>query len=66
MTRRDYVLIADALRNACPAGSRDVCSPNSAAYTAWLASVCGVSAALGRTNPKFESDRFLLACGVIL
>jgi len=57
MTRKDYVLLAVALKNARP--ERDgLCQ------TAWLAAVTNVSDALMRDNPRFVSGRFLDACGV--
>jgi hypothetical protein len=66
VTRRDYVLIADALRNAKPATLHTVVRHSDhIAHTAWLASCYGIAHAIRRTNPKFDADRFLLACGVL-
>jgi len=55
MTRKDYVSLASALRNAIPA------SPE--ANLAWLSAVCAISDALMADNTHFDSDRFLEACG---
>lgn len=60
MTRKDYVLIAQAMRNA---------QPNRAEYIgpegrAWLASVYSLSNALLRDNPRFNPDTFHSACGI--
>jgi hypothetical protein len=63
MTRKDYVTLAKSLHNAKPGGDPDYASPMSdAAYTAWLAAVCGVSDALTKDNARFDSDRFIKAC----
>lgn len=66
MTRKDYVTLSKALRNAKP-GSHPDYSPqySHGAHSAWLAAVCGVADALTKDNPNcFDSDRFLTACGV--
>lgn len=60
MTRRDYVLIARALKDA---------QPNPAEYIgpegrAWLAAVYSVSWALAKDNARFDANRFHEACGV--
>jgi len=63
MTRKDYVLLATALRNARPGFYHDV-TQASPAQTVWLASAYSVADALTKDNPRFDSDRFLTACGV--
>ncbi|MGH7179106.1 MAG: hypothetical protein ACREJC_17140, partial [Tepidisphaeraceae bacterium] len=57
MTRKDYILLAVALRNARPPDGE-----TRNARLAWLAAVCGVADACTRDNPRFDSDRFLNAC----
>lgn len=61
MTRKDYILIAEALKTV-----RDGYSPH---WNANLFRACDDHAhdladRLGRDNPRFERDRFLKACGV--
>lgn len=61
MTRKDYVLIARALKDA-----RSITvdrNGNSRSSTEWLAAVTSVSDALMRDNSRFDSARFLDACG---
>ena len=69
MTRKDYVLLASALRNARPATyptlAEGISKPFAPDVMAWLASVYGVSDALMRDNARFEPVRFQVACGVL-
>lgn len=60
MTRKDYVILAKALRNARPATFSD--GAKSHEYTVWLAAACSVADALMADNNRFDSDRFLNAC----
>lgn len=58
MTRKDYQLIADALKSA-----RDEST------TEWLRAgveraASRVAQALRATNPRFDVTRFLVACGI--
>lgn len=58
MTRKDYVLLADALRYTLP----DVCREISLRQHA---NDCeAVANALAKENPRFDRARFLAACGV--
>jgi len=67
MTKKDYVLLAQALRNAKPATLHTVTThADRLAHTAWLAAACGVADALTADNARFDSDRFLRACEAVL
>lgn len=66
MTRKDYVLIAAALKEA-----RDMLAANGANLTRTQCSLNGADAsaieladALSRDNPRFDRERFLKAAGV--
>jgi hypothetical protein len=61
MSRRDYILIARALRAARTI--RVDANGNSRPNTQWLACATCVSHALGCDNPRFDAARFLTACG---
>ncbi len=58
MTRKDYVLLAKALRDAEPVRAT-IGSPE---RVAWFAACASVSDALMRENPRFNSARFMDAC----
>ena len=65
MTRKDYVLIAEALKDSKPTtwdGSTE--QFDNGAYTAWLSSVRMLCYRLSQNNPRFDRERFLAACGV--
>jgi polysaccharide pyruvyl transferase WcaK-like protein len=53
MTRKDYVLIAAALKAACPTVN-----------VTYRACVDSIANALGLENARFDRERFLKACGV--
>lgn len=57
MTRKDYVLIADALKHAA------ACDPGTEGGGIYRAAVC-IADALAADNPRFDRARFLQACGV--
>lgn len=65
MTRKDFEIIAAALKNALPVAK--FASSTRAAEEQINAhrDICGVLAnALGQTNPRFDTARFLKACGI--
>ena len=62
MTRKDYILIAAALRRAIDPFPTVL--ENSAATCTWLQTVRHVADALARDNPQFNRAKFLTACGV--
>ena len=72
MTKKDYVLIAAALRGDAAHLAPDavyksyVTMPawNKGAYDQWHTTVLAIAAALASDNPRFDRARFLQACGV--
>ena len=62
MTRKDYILIAAALRDA---RSSFAAMPNITVYTNGVDNAATrVADALSRDNPRFNRERFLKASGV--
>jgi hypothetical protein len=61
MTKKDFELIARALRDARPGGNVARAEPN--VMMQWTATVMRISAALMDTNPRFDAERFRKACG---
>ena len=61
MTRKDYNLIAEAIRDA-KAATADYADPRMAELGAYEAARY-LSYALRDTNPRFERARFMEACG---
>lgn len=59
MTRKDFVAIAAALKNAQPSAH----DPN-VAHIQHRIDCREVAGVLAGTNPRFDRDRFLAACGV--
>lgn len=60
MTRKDYILITAALRDT---RSASLAQPTPQRKIVDL--VCeNIADALASNNPRFDRDRFLLACGV--
>lgn len=57
MTRKDFVLIADALKSCRP----DV-SASDPAWQSWAQCVRCVAQALGGTNSRFDRARFIAHC----
>lgn len=61
MTRKDFTLIADAIRNASEAAG-DYADPAMARNGTYEAASY-IAHALRRDNPRFERARFMEACG---
>jgi hypothetical protein len=63
MTRKDYILIAAALKEA----KRQI--PEGGAHATWeyianATAACVLAHSLASDNPRFDRARFLAACGV--
>lgn len=56
MTRKDYQLIANAFCDSKPV--------TETALTQWKNDVTILARALATTNPRFDRERFLKACGI--
>lgn len=65
MTRKDYILIANALRDARPLEYPEVYRKLDPLSRQWEACVRNVARALHRDSAEFDDDRFLKACGVL-
>jgi len=63
MTRKDYILIAAALKDAHALCSHPFAGPVTAEAGCELAAQ-RVADALARDNPRFDRERFLKAAGV--
>ena len=59
MTRKDYILIAEAIEPVISASHFDSARKDGARRVA-----VRVAAALSADNPRFDRERFLKACGV--
>jgi hypothetical protein len=64
VTRRDYVLIADAMRQARPPRPIALGDGIDPGWATWLSACCCLSFKLMVSNPRFDSQRFLDACGI--
>lgn len=63
MTRKDYELIAAALRSS--RATNYTGSENRALYNNGVDNAAhNIARALQRDNPRFDRERFLVACGV--
>lgn len=63
MTRKDYVLIAGALKSSHVSNTLN--NGNRALYNNGIDNAASLIAdALARDNPRFDRERFLKACGV--
>ena len=61
MTRKDYQMIADAMRSRYPVGVEGTAEQDFAVFT-WRNCVSVLGAAFGSDNPAFDWHRFLKAC----
>lgn len=62
MTRKDYVLIAEAIRRATP---HPLCELDAPLLRQQHGNVAArIADALASDNPRFDRARFLTACGV--
>ena len=65
MTRKDYVLIAEAMKDSRPAANIDKGSLTGMnMWSVWIETGRNIAAALQTDNPNFNRSRFLAACGV--
>lgn len=68
MTRKDYILIAEALAKARVIIATDYAPDETLqrhiAHNAWKQTTYQVCKALGSDNNAFDRGRFLMACGV--
>jgi hypothetical protein len=72
MTKKDYILIAAALRGDAAHLTHQAGIPYErmtpwyrGAYDQWNTAAMAVADALASDNPKFDRSRFLAACGVM-
>lgn len=61
MTRKDYILIADALHQA---RARQFQADRAQGFEAIAHAAEILADVLARDNPRFDQARFLVACGV--
>ena len=65
MTRKDYVLIAAALKSTKPVPPTNATlDTRVAGAMAWGRTAAYLTDALASDNPRFDRERFLKACGV--
>lgn len=60
MTRKDYILIAEALKEA----RAEALALRAGAGVGVTIAAVRLADALARDNPRFDRERFLKACGV--
>ena len=60
MTRKDYILLAVAIRESRIYDPTEATAPAQREFTARC-----IAAALARDNPRFDRDRFMKACEVV-
>lgn len=65
MTRRHFQLIADSLAAVRPDADTGNPARDRAAHHQWTTTVLRFAYDLAQTNPRFDRDRFIHACGVI-
>jgi hypothetical protein len=62
MTKRDFILIAETLKNERP--DRDGTKWADGARDLWSTTVLAFANALATKNPRFDKERFFDACGL--
>lgn len=63
MTRKDYILIAEALKSARPADDSNNFTAARAHHNDRVSRL--MAERLARDNPRFDRERFLKAAGVV-
>lgn len=63
MTRKDYELIAAAIKEAKPLLPPVADYAETTRQLGWQTTAHAVAEALARDNPRFDRERFLAACG---
>lgn len=61
MTRRDYEMLAGAIRDSRPWNAD--ANPYAPGPVAWLATAYTLAQRLMRENPRFDAGRFMSDCG---
>lgn len=64
MTRKQYIVLAQALAESKPIGPSDLKLMHLGAQKQWLRDVKAVAEALTHLNSNFDSAKFLRECGV--
>lgn len=65
MTRKHFKLIAEALKDSEPSPSFfESGAIFDEAKAQWIRSCKSVASVLGQTNPSYDKNRFLDACGI--
>lgn len=60
MSRKDYIRLAEALRDAMPTGDQ----ASTDAMVQWIRDCKSIASSLAEDNARFSRQRFLDACGV--
>lgn len=64
MTRKDYQLLAEALKKAKPGSDYNYSPSNEGTLTQWRVTCSLVAGALAVDNSCFNQDIFFAACGI--
>lgn len=64
MTRKDYELIAFAIKDAQPMALEFINDPMAMYEKALYHAASSLAFHLSETNPRFDQERFMKACGV--
>ena len=63
MTKKDYMKLAQALKDSKPTDMQLQADNSNIALHEWHIVINHVSLVLEHDNPRFDRDRFLAACG---